>query len=124
MNRLIGNVLTVNLLVYLTSLSAGHSRLVVGFEECYTKIITQRLVLFDPSHSPAKMQQLFEGEKQQNTGFNMLRKSPKQLKSKQYQLVYVDGLLTEDERQVLDIIMKPSSYYVADLYFVHVLGNL
>ena len=97
----------------MTSYSTGHSRLVVGFEERRTKNITQHLILFDPSHSPMKMQQLFRGEKQQTAGFNMLRKSPKQMKSKQYQLVYVDGIMTEDERQVLDITMRDSSHYIS-----------
>lgn len=77
----------------------GHSRLVVGFEERYTKVKTQHLILFDPSHPPKKMQELFGGERRQNTGFNMLRKTTKQMKSKQYQLVYVDGIMTEAEKQ-------------------------
>lgn len=79
--------------------------MVVGFEERYTKVKTQHLILFDPSHPPKKMQELFGGERRQNTGFNMLRKTTKQMKSKQYQLVYVDGIMTEAEKQVLWINM-------------------
>jgi hypothetical protein len=75
--------------------------LVVGFEERYTKTKTQHLILLDPSHSPRQMQQLFGDERRRNTGFNMLRKTAKQLKSKQYQLVYVDGVMTEAEKKVI-----------------------
>jgi hypothetical protein len=75
--------------------------LVVGFEERYTKTKTQHLILFDPSHSPKQMQQLFGNERKPNAGFNMLRKTAKQLKSKQYQLVYIDGIMEEAEKQVI-----------------------
>lgn len=47
------------------------------------------------------MQQLFGSKKQQNNGFNILRKTTNQIKSKQYQLVYVDGIMSEAEKQVM-----------------------
>ncbi|XP_028412953.1 zinc finger-containing ubiquitin peptidase 1-like [Dendronephthya gigantea] len=77
----------------------GHSRLVVGFEERCMKKKTEHLILFDPSNSPKQMQQLFGSQRQQNAGFNLLRKTTNQIKSKQYQLVYVDGIMNEAEKQ-------------------------
>lgn len=71
----------------------GHSRLVIGIEEKLNK--TPNLLLFDPSHSQDQMQ-TFSKKKDYLTLF---RRSLKQMRSKQYQIVYVDGIMETEERQ-------------------------
>lgn len=84
-----------------TSISfLGHSRLVVGFEEKVHKNRNQNLLLFDPSVSQKQMQTLLKQQKEKSLGLTILRKSLKQMKSKKYQIVYVDGIMDEEERQV------------------------
>lgn len=82
----------------------GHSRLVVGYEEHHAKTRTRSLILFDPSTSKEQMQKLMRGKKTASS-FSFLKKTPKQMKSKQYQLVYVDGLINEDEKEVQDVVL-------------------
>ena len=60
----------------------GHSRTVVGVEQLHTSL---RLLILDPSHSPASIA---------STGLlRLVRKTISSMKSKQYQCVVVRGLL-------------------------------
>ena len=77
----------------------GHSRLVIGFEEKFNKSRNQNLLLFDPACCQRQMQRLLE--KGKGINLTILRKSRNQMKSQQYQIVYVDGIMTDEERKVL-----------------------
>ena len=72
----------------------GHSRLCIGYEEHTSADNPLHLLLFDPSHSPAQMRKLlntYDGKMKSHT--RILRRSIKQMQARQYQIVYVDGLL-------------------------------
>ena len=84
------------------SVGAGHSRTIIGVEERREEVVLLVLdpqprmaaILNDPAHH---MQQL--------------RRSVQQLKQRQYQIVFVDGIvLTEEERRVsLECMKTPSN---------------
>ncbi|XP_051780629.1 zinc finger-containing ubiquitin peptidase 1 isoform X1 [Erpetoichthys calabaricus] len=75
----------------------GHSRTIVGIEQKNNG--AQCLLIFDPGCPSHVMQKLLHPE---TVGFSLkiLRKFGSGLKHKQYQIVAVDGTLTEEERQV------------------------
>ncbi|KAM9439941.1 zinc finger-containing ubiquitin peptidase 1 isoform 2-T2 [Clarias gariepinus] len=74
----------------------GHSRSIIGVEERRNGSVC--VLLFDPGCSPGDMRKLL-GPNASPTQFNRLRKFPAHLKHKQYQVVSVEGVLREDEKQ-------------------------
>ncbi|XP_017351308.1 zinc finger-containing ubiquitin peptidase 1 isoform X2 [Ictalurus punctatus] len=74
----------------------GHSRSIVGVEERRNGSIC--VVVFDPGCSPAEMRKLLNPNAS-STQFNRLRKFPAHLKRQQYQVVVVEGVLSEEEKQ-------------------------
>lgn len=77
----------------------GHSRLVIGVEEHSGKDGGLYLLLFDPSHSAKQMQSLLEDIQSSSSGLRHLRRSLKQMRCKQYQIVYVDGIMEPPEME-------------------------
>ena len=77
----------------------GHSRLVIGVEEHSGKDGGLYLLLFDPSHSAKQMQSLLEDIQSSSSGLRHLRRSLKQMRCKQYQIVYVDGIMEPSEME-------------------------
>ncbi|XP_032227702.2 zinc finger-containing ubiquitin peptidase 1 isoform X2 [Nematostella vectensis] len=77
----------------------GHSRLVIGVEEHAGKEGGLYLLLFDPSHSAKQMQSLLDDIKASSSGLRHLRRSLKQMRCKQYQIVYVDGVMDAQEME-------------------------
>lgn len=75
----------------------GHSRSIVGVEERRNGSIC--VVVFDPGCSPAEMRKLLNPNAS-STQFNRLRKFPAHLKRQQYQVVVVEGVLSEEEKRV------------------------
>ena len=89
---------------------AGHSRLVVGVEEHSGKEGGLYLLLFDPSHSTKQMQTLLEDIQSGGASLRHLRRSLKQMRCKQYQIVYVDGVMAAPEveqSKILDSFRVP-----------------
>lgn len=89
---------------------AGHSRLVIGVEEHSGKDGGLYLLLFDPSHSAKQMQGLVEDIQSSSSGLRHLRRSLKQMRCKQYQIVYVDGIMEPTEMEqgkILDSLRVP-----------------
>ncbi|XP_063166854.1 zinc finger-containing ubiquitin peptidase 1 [Candoia aspera] len=72
----------------------GHSRTIVGIEERKNRCLC--LLIFDPGCPSQEMQKLLKGIDGNNLKF--LRRLPGGLKHKQYQIVAVDGVLTEEEK--------------------------
>jgi len=73
----------------------GHSRTVVGVEKL---VGTTKLLILDPSHSPVNLQQ--------NT-MRLVRKTLASMKSKQYQVVVIKGVIgTEARRDSKKVIMS------------------
>ncbi|XP_074625741.1 zinc finger-containing ubiquitin peptidase 1-like isoform X1 [Acropora palmata] len=88
----------------------GHSRLVIGIEEHSGKDGGLYLLLFDPSHSAKQMQGLVEDIQSSSSGLRHLRRSLKQMRCKQYQIVYVDGIMEPTEMEqgkILDSLRVP-----------------
>lgn len=76
----------------------GHSRTIIGLEQLNDGSL--QLLVFDPSHSKSQMEQ-FNSTSLNTNAMRLIRRPLSQLKARQYQLVYVDGILdTEDEYQV------------------------
>ncbi|XP_062843799.1 zinc finger-containing ubiquitin peptidase 1 isoform X2 [Trichomycterus rosablanca] len=74
----------------------GHSRTIVGVEEKKNGSVCA--LMFDPGCSSAETRKLLSpGAK--STSFNRLRRFPSHLKHRQYQVVVVEGVLTEQEKQ-------------------------
>uniref|UniRef100_A0A6G1RRU0 Zinc finger with UFM1 specific peptidase domain n=1 Tax=Hypotaenidia okinawae TaxID=2861861 RepID=A0A6G1RRU0_9GRUI len=73
----------------------GHSRTIVGIEE--KKNRTLCLLLFDPGCPSQEMQKLLK-QNGDGTSLKLLRKSVGSLKEKQYQIVAVDGVLSQEEK--------------------------
>lgn len=78
------------------ALKLGHSRTVVGIEERKNKSLC--LLIFDPGCPSEEMQKLLKGIDGNN--LKLFRRLPGGLKHKQYQIVSVDGMLTEEEKVV------------------------
>ncbi|XP_034274562.1 zinc finger-containing ubiquitin peptidase 1 isoform X1 [Pantherophis guttatus] len=72
----------------------GHSRTIVGIEERKNKSLC--LLIFDPGCPSEEMQKLLKGIDGNN--LKLFRRLPGGLKHKQYQIVSVDGVLTEEEK--------------------------
>ncbi|XP_032072616.1 zinc finger-containing ubiquitin peptidase 1 [Thamnophis elegans] len=72
----------------------GHSRTVVGIEERKNKSLC--LLIFDPGCPSEEMQKLLKGIDGNN--LKLFRRLPGGLKHKQYQIVSVGGMLTEEEK--------------------------
>ena len=54
-------------------------------------------MLFDPSHAPRQMKALLQNVSTNvSAQLRLLRRSLKQMRSKQYQIVYIDGLFETD----------------------------
>ncbi|XP_031554362.1 zinc finger-containing ubiquitin peptidase 1-like [Actinia tenebrosa] len=77
----------------------GHSRLVIGVEEHSGKDGGLFLLLFDPSHSTKQMHSLLDDIQTSSSGLRHLRRSLKQMRCKQYQIVYVDGIMDAQEME-------------------------
>ena len=77
----------------------GHSRLVVGVEEHAGKDGSLYLLLFDPSHSAKQMHALSQDIQSSSSGLRHLRRSLKQMRCKQYQIVCVDGIMDSEEME-------------------------
>eukprot|EP00794_Sanderia_malayensis_P000378 gene378-1011_t len=76
----------------------GHSRLCIGVEEHPRGECPIYLMLFDPSHSPRQMKALLQNMTANVTAqLRLLRRSLKQMRSKQYQIVFIDGLYETEE---------------------------
>lgn len=79
--------------------TAGHSRTIVGVEQLKGDA-EPRLIMFDPSHSPAQMSQLSYTQMAVEA-MRLLRKNLNSMKARQYQMVVVVGLMeTEHEFKV------------------------
>lgn len=77
---------------------AGHSRTIIGLEELSDGNL--QLLVFDPSHNKFQMEQFNSTSLNYNT-MRLIRRPLSAVKARQYQLVYVDGILdSEDEYQV------------------------
>lgn len=90
----------------------GHSRLVIGVEEHSGKDGGLYLLLFDPSHSAKQMQSLLEDIQSSSSGLRHLRRSLKQMRCKQYQIAYVDGIMEPTEMEqskTLDSVRVPEA---------------
>lgn len=91
----------------------------IGVEEHSGKDGGLYLLLFDPSHSAKQMQSLVEDIQSSSSGLRHLRRSLKQMRCKQYQIVYVDGIMEPTEMEqgkILDSLRVPwhsSTSYVA-----------
>lgn len=78
----------------------GHSRTIIGLEEMQDGSL--QLLVFDPSHRKSQMEQ-FNSTASNANAMRLIRRPLSALKAKQYQLVYIDGVLeTEEEYQVLN----------------------
>ena len=75
----------------------GHSRTIIGVEEMVDGQL--RLLLFDPSCNRKQMQQFLSGDITANL-MRCLRRSLHSMKAKQYQIVAVIGVLSEQEFEV------------------------
>ncbi|XP_041353941.1 zinc finger-containing ubiquitin peptidase 1-like isoform X2 [Gigantopelta aegis] len=78
----------------------GHSRTVIGVEEMKDKSL--RLLLFDPSSSKRHMEQFYG----KVTGYLMksLRRTINGLRAKQYQIVAVTGVLTDQQYEEYKVL--------------------
>lgn len=75
----------------------GHSRLCIGVEEHSRGECPIYLLLFDPSHAPRQMKALLQNAANNvSAQLRLLRRSLKQMRSKQYQILYIDGVYSED----------------------------
>ena len=81
---------------FLSLYTAGHSRTIVGVEKLKDKSV--RLLIFDPSTSKKQIS-LFHSIVNANL-MRTLRRSIQGLKSKQYQIVAVTGILSDKEYDV------------------------
>lgn len=80
----------------------GHSRTIIGIEEL--KDGELQLLVFDPSHSKAQMEQ-FNNTACNANAMRLVRRPLSALKARQYQLVTVNGLMeTEEEFQKSKIL--------------------
>ncbi|XP_071955252.1 zinc finger-containing ubiquitin peptidase 1-like [Antedon mediterranea] len=79
----------------------GHSRTIIGYEQLKDKSI--RLLLFDPSLTQKQLG-LLKAPNLTGYALKPLRQTLTNLKSKQYQIVCVEGNLTEDESKSMKII--------------------
>ena len=82
----------------------------IGVEEHSGKDGGLYLLLFDPSHSAKQMQSLLEDIKSSSSGLRHLRRSLKQMRCKQYQIVYVEGIMDPPEMEqskTLDSLRVP-----------------
>lgn len=71
----------------------------IGVEEHSGKDGGLYLLLFDPSHSAKQMQGLLEDIQSSSSGLRHLRRSLKQMRCKQYQIVYVEGIMDPPEME-------------------------
>jgi len=75
----------------------GHSRLCIGVEEHPRGECPIYLLLFDPSHAPRQMKALIQNVSSNvSAQLRLLRRSLKQMRSKQYQILYIDGIYEDD----------------------------
>ena len=75
----------------------GHSRLCIGVEEHPRGECPIYLLLFDPSHAPRQMKALIQNVSNNvSAQLRLLRRSLKQMRSKQYQILYIDGIYEDD----------------------------
>ncbi|XP_060761512.1 zinc finger-containing ubiquitin peptidase 1 isoform X2 [Neoarius graeffei] len=74
----------------------GHSRSIVGVEQRRNGSIC--ILVFDPGCSPAEMRKFLDLNTS-SSHFNRLRRFPTHLKHQQYQVVVVEGVLSEEEKQ-------------------------
>ncbi|GIY07727.1 zinc finger-containing ubiquitin peptidase 1 [Caerostris extrusa] len=80
----------------------GHSRTIIGLEELQDGCL--QLLVFDPSHSKSQMEQ-FSSTALNSNAMRLIRRPLSALRARQYQLVYIDGVLeTEEEYQHMKII--------------------
>lgn len=72
----------------------GHSRLCIGCEEVDKADFKTQLLLFDPGHKYHAMRTLLANlnDHSKIPQLRMLRKTLKQMKSKQFQIIFIDGL--------------------------------
>uniref|UniRef100_A0A2L2YQB0 Zinc finger-containing ubiquitin peptidase 1 n=1 Tax=Parasteatoda tepidariorum TaxID=114398 RepID=A0A2L2YQB0_PARTP len=89
----------------------GHSRTIIGIEELQDGSL--QLLVLDPSHSKSQMEQ-FNSTSSVSNAIRLIKRPISALKARQYQLVYVDGVLeTEEEYQSMKILhsqrIPPSS---------------
>ncbi|MBN3305743.1 ZUFSP hydrolase, partial [Amia calva] len=75
----------------------GHSRTIVGIEEKKNRNLC--LLIFDPGCPPHDMQKLL-GQNLNGGSLRHLRRFTSGLKHKQYQVVAVEGVLSQEEKQV------------------------
>ncbi|XP_054718999.1 zinc finger-containing ubiquitin peptidase 1-like [Uloborus diversus] len=80
----------------------GHSRSIIGLEELRDGSL--QLLVFDPSHSKSQMEQFSTTELNSNA-MRLIRRPLLALKARQYQLVFISGLLdSEEEYQKMKIL--------------------
>ena len=85
---------------FLTIWISGHSRTIIGYEVLKDNSI--RLLIFDPSMTHSDLQSLKAKEFTAAT-MRPIRKSLAQMKSKQYQIVGVTGVYTNDREHQVSI---------------------
>lgn len=112
--------------IYICIYYAGHSRTIIGLEELNDGNL--QLLVFDPSHSKSQMEQ-FNSTSLNSNAMRLIRRPLSALKARQYQLVYVDGILdSEDEYQVIYFIIIRNDFFLfllsLPLFFVLKYKNL
>ena len=87
--------------------SSGHSRTVIGIEEHGQEIF---LILLDPSHDS---QQLHSVLMDTRNSIKLLLKSIQQFKQDEYEIIFIEGVLNEQEKKV-DVVKSliPRLYIV------------
>lgn len=99
-NRKIIIIIIIPLATPPSSLPVGHSRTVIGVEQLGGSEGGIRLLVLDPSHSPAQVSQLLHTQTAPSA-LRLLRKPLSSMRAKQYQMVVVVGLMhTENEYKV------------------------
>lgn len=73
----------------------GHSRTIIGVEQLGGTEGGVRLLVLDPSHSPAQVSQLLHTQTAPSA-IRLLRKPLSSMRAKQYQMVVVAGLMQTD----------------------------
>lgn len=98
-------------------LKLGHSRTVFGIEERKNKNLC--LLVFDPGCSSQEMQKIFKAV--DGNSLRLFRRFLANLKHKQYQIVAIDGVLSEEEKVVS--MPEESNYWGRSQDSVNKIGN-